>query len=231
MNKLFLLNPYRVERYWLEPNGLSGGQIYQIWHHPNSPFTAVYAANSNKIYLPGKYWFELDCETERLEFVGELPLRHRYERYGYSTHFGLVAWNRYEGLYRALIDDPGTTGPITSERLAEEYPFVPPDQRDAHHAAITAIRQANGDVITWLERSGTHIRRGGYRTSDGPQPTWAIEACLPRRLEGNAEAEELVVGLHNLRHVWFYDLPANGLARARESEPLNWLVKVKPTEK
>jgi hypothetical protein len=226
-NKLFLLNSNRVERYRLETGGLIGGQIYEVWHHSNVPFAAIHASAANTIHFPGKYWFRLDCDTERLEYLGELPQRHQYECYGYSTHYGLIAWNRFEGLYRILIDDPASNVPFTSQRLAEEYPFVPIDKRLAHHNAVQAARATGGNVGMWLERRGTHIRVAAHVADNGSQPKWVVVASLPRRLEGSSDAEKIATGLHNLREVQFYDLPEAGLAREREREPLKWMLPVK----
>lgn len=225
--KLFIANPYRVDRYSLEqPDSLPGGQIYKVWRHPNSPYSAVHAADSNAIYMPGKYWFRFDCEEEQMEFLGELPLRHQYEMYGYSTHYGLVAWNRFERLYRASVDDPNAAATFTTERLAEEYPFVPASQRETHHRAIANIRLKGGDVVCVLDRNSTHIRYRGDIKFEIPDSKWRYVAYLPRKCENSSEREKLVAGVHNLQSVSFFDLPAEGLAKPAESGPYNWLRRV-----
>jgi len=96
------------------------------------------------LYNPGPYWRRIDESDFHVEQLNTVPLphRHRYEHYGVSAHYGMVAWTGKEVYHRVLINEPV---PDVADS-ATTYPEVPEDERQRHDQAVQSLRRLGASV-------------------------------------------------------------------------------------
>lgn len=145
------------------------------------------------LYNPGAEWRRIDTTTWQVQKLTDLPLplRHRYEHYSASAHYGLVAWNTRDRLYRVLIGGSSAS----AGNLANLYPYVPADKRVGHHEALSAIRGLGGNVDTqW----------GAYRHRWGRPKAieWRTITYLPESWTGGDAGLAHLADLYNLRELY-----------------------------
>ncbi len=145
-------------------------------------------AHAGFLYLPGSIWRRIDRKSARVEQLSAKPVpnRHRFEHYSVSGHYGLVAWNRGDQLYRISIDAANATVPD----LEESYPFVPVAVRANHDKAVRAIRALGGIVATEWGDCKHRARRADYR--------WRTIVFLPIGWKGGDDGLEHLKALYNL---------------------------------
>ncbi|MBW3596265.1 MAG: hypothetical protein KY475_03205 [Planctomycetes bacterium] len=188
-------------------------------------------------YNPGPWWRKIDLTTPEVEPLhgAPLPLRHRYQCFGVSAHYGPVAWNVHDRVHQVLIDPPADRAPDP----AQEYFFVPEDRRAGHRAAVESIRRAGGFVdsvygmrVDDLQLPGALSPRA--RDSRSPnewQRQWRTIVHLPATWKGGRLAE-----LHDLYGLYaLYSVRApvtnDDLAELRGLNDLEllWLVETEAT--
>jgi len=152
-------------------------------------------------YCPGATWYRISSgtwETEKLNGI-PVPLQFRFEEYGVSAHYGLVAWNADDHLYQVLIDSKeSATGQVST------YPFVPENVRDRHRRAVDAIRRLGGSVDSqW--NPGISYRQ--------PAPPWETVVYLSDKWRGGDEGLAHLLDLHHLRRLSIVQAPVtdNGM--------------------
>jgi hypothetical protein len=115
-------------------------------------------------------------------------MRFQFERYARSNHFGMVAWNQGDQLYQVLLDNP-----VDSEsELTIQYPFIPKESLERHHAAVTRVRQAGGFVDTRYFKIGL-----GYPYKFA----WKTAVFLPKAWHGTDEDFAAILDLHHVDDV------------------------------
>ncbi|MEQ8790984.1 MAG: CsgG/HfaB family protein [Pirellulaceae bacterium] len=163
------------------------------------------------IYNPGDHWWRFDVDRLTPTCLNDRPLaaKHQFEHYGVSAHYGFVAWNRGDQLYRVLFEPP------KAQSLAERYPFVPAAQRERHHAAVEAIRRLGGQV-------GTQWGVAAHPEARFRPPQWRTIVYLPKEWAGG-DAELARLGdLFNLceLHLVQADVGDEGLRQIAPLESL-----------
>jgi hypothetical protein len=177
------------------------------------------------VYNPGAHWHRIHTNTWQVEKLTDVPvpLRYRFEHYGVSAHYGLLAWNTGDVLYRVRIDDV----PPVAENLAALYPHIPAERRSQHDRAIEAVRQLGGSVdARWgaCEHRWARPRRYEWRTIVYLSPSW----------EGRDAGLAHLDDLHNLRDLYLVgaDVSNEGLRLIGQLDDLEslCLVETKATD-
>ncbi len=107
------------------------------------------------LYNPGELWTRIDCGSWEAEPLNTTPTLHQYrfENYGVSAHYGMIAWNADDRLYQVSID--AAVPPAQDPEIL--YPHIAAELRGKHHRAVTAIRELGGSVDARWGTSQRHF--------------------------------------------------------------------------
>lgn len=148
--------------------------------------------HGDNVFTVGKEWLQLDLRTHAVEALSRapIPLRDRYEHYGQSSHYGMVAWNRGDRLHqvRVLPPDRPRGGQVNQQSDARSrFPFVPENARVRHAQAINALGQlgARTDSVWWRNGSTTELLLMMVRGRNGTDRRWATVVWLDEHWRGN----------------------------------------------
>ena len=166
---------------------------------------------------PGSRWHRIDTQSWKLESLTEAPVstRFRFERFGTSAHFGLLAWNVGDRVHRIHLDQSADQ----PRDLRWLYPFVPEARRQRHAQAVERIRELGGHVdAQWLR----------YDTVRAPWKTswiWHTVVYLSEGWTGGDEGLKHLADLHELRRLYFVRAPITnaGLQQLGKLESLRVL--------
>jgi len=193
-----------------------------ILDHSGSPpdqRQRIVFAHDRVVYNPGYYWRRIRRNGLALDVINDVPtaLKHRFEFYASSTHYGVVAWNRSDQLYQVSFERPENTD------LATRYPFVPAAQRERHHQAILAIRKLGGSV-------GTRWGVAPYQYQRPEEPRWRTLVYLPADWAGGDAGLAHLDDLHNLNELYLVeaDISDQGLRYVGQLRDLESLHLVSP---
>jgi hypothetical protein len=148
---------------------------------------------------PGSRWHRIDTRSWKLELLTEVPVspRFRFQSFGTSAHFGLLAWNYGDRLHRVHLDQSADQ-PRDPRWL---YPFVPEARRQRHAQAVERIRALGGHVDSqWLWLEPLDPRK---------QVTWTWQTVvyLSEAWSGGDEGLKNLADLHELRRLDFVRAP------------------------
>jgi hypothetical protein len=177
------------------------------------------------LYNPGPEWRRIDPSSWHVEMLTDvpLPLRYRFQHYGVSAHYGLVAWNTGDRLYGVSIDRPLSL----PEDLAVLYPHVPAERRAGHHDAVQAIRSMGGSIdAQWGDCPHRWARTKAYQ--------WRTIVYLPEAWQGGDDGLRRLADLHNLRDLYLVraNVSDEGLTTLGRIESLEslYLVETQATD-
>ncbi len=175
------------------------------------------------LYLPGIQWYGIDRRSWQAERLTTKPLAlpWRFEHYSVSAHYGLVAWNRGDQLYRVKIGNSENSEP------QEIYPFVPSPDREKHARAASAIQKLGGSVSTEWGDSRHKAYRANYR--------WRTIVFLPAQWKGGDQGLSHLKDLYNLCDLYLVqanvsDAGLEAIGQLLQLETL-CLVETKATDK
>ena len=137
------------------------------------------------LYGPGPTWRRIDTRTWKVETLTDslVSARFDFESFSNSAHYGLVAWNQGDALYRVHVDPPREA----PRDLAWLYPFLPAEQRERHHRAVTEIRRLGGEVDSVPLIANV---QGVRRTK-----LWRTAVCLTDQWQGGDDGLRLLTDL------------------------------------
>ncbi len=170
-------------------NGTSEWKPKMLNASRNSETHALVVLNGT-IYKPGRIWHRIDPETWKIEQINTTPFSQEYTfaRYATSAHYGIVAWNR-RGMLHKVILNPGES---YLPDLAALYPKVAVEKREAHHAALQAIRNLGG-------RTGENR----FHVNASPQGYWrsGTAILLDSNWRGGNDSLEILADVADLGEV------------------------------
>lgn len=79
--------------------------------------------------------------------------QYRFENYGVSAHYGIIAWNADDRLYQVSID--AAAPPARDPEIL--HPHIAAELHEKHHRAVTAIRELGGSVDALWGTSQRHV--------------------------------------------------------------------------
>ncbi|HLQ47169.1 MAG TPA: hypothetical protein VK137_20665, partial [Planctomycetaceae bacterium] len=157
------------------------------WRQPSRTFLAV----GDHLENPGPLWRRVFPAENRLEQITPelITPRYRFQKYSVSAHFGVVAWNSGDIVYRVHFDRDDTV----PRDLAWLYPFVPAVDREAHHRAVLAIREQGGFVES--------VWRGVPNNYTLQPDGWVTKVFLSDNWRGRDAGLNALAGLSQLREL------------------------------
>ena len=215
--KLFLIAPNQCDVFtrdkendeWSSRTAFdNASEGYSMWaSSSNSKFTLAYG---EWLYHPGRTWHRINRKTAEVESLGRdrLPYRYFFRNYAVSAHYGLVAWNEDDQLYRVHVHDE-----LQSSNAKSEWhnAHIPAPHRDRHAAAVKAIENLGGrvDSIYGVAPHGVeHFVGHGVGTGPGHagefKAGWRTVVFLPAAWKGSNEELRHLAVLHNLCAVMLF---------------------------
>jgi hypothetical protein len=194
-------------------------------------------------WCPGEFWLRVDLRDGTVTRLNEEPLRlrDRFEHYGVSAHYGLVAWYRGDRLYRVVTEehspqaddlapapgDPQTSSsdPVQPEVAQPEidqptadtlFSFVPAGSRLRHSRAVQELEQlgAHTDSVWWRGRgpNGPTVYLKSGRSFI--ERKWFTVLWLDENWLGGDDGLRHLLDLHGPLVVYMVDAPITDLGMA-----------------
>ena len=174
--------------------------------------------NGDWLYNPGSTWRRINTQTWKVETLTDslVSARFDFESFSDSAHYGLVAWNQGDAMYRVHVDPPREA----PRDLAWLYPFLPAEQRERHHRAVTEIRRLAGEVDSVPQIANVQ----GVRRSK----LWRTAVCLTDQWQGGDDGLRLLTDLSDVGDLILSQaaITDDGLATVSELKSLQSLVLV-----